>query len=95
MGIYAEKTIIQKHTSTPIFIAAVFTIAKTWKQPRYPSTDEWKKVWYLYVTDYYSVIKRNELESVEVRWMNLEPVIQSEISPRKNKYCILMHKYAI
>ena len=61
--------------------AARFTIAKTWKQPRWPLTDEWtKKLWYIYTIEYYSAIKRNEFESVLVRWMNLEPVIQNEIS---------------
>ena len=59
--------------------------------------DEWiKKSWYIYTTEYYSAIKRNEFESVEIRWMNLEPVIQSEVSQKeKHKYCILMHKYRI
>ena len=69
--------------------------ASTWKQPRYPPTDEWvKKLWYIYTMEYYSVIKRNTWESVLMRWMNLEPVIQSEVS-QKNKYCILMHEYGI
>ena len=75
-----------------MFIAALFTIARTWKQPRCPSTDEWiKKLWYMYMMEYYSVIK-NASESVLMRWMNLEPVIQSEVSQKeKNKYHILMH----
>ena len=61
-----------------MFIAALFIVRRTWKQPRCPSTDEWiKKLWYIYTMDYYSAIKRNEFESVEVRCMNLEPVIQS------------------
>ena len=56
--------------------AALFTIARTWKQPRCPSTDEWiNKLWYIHTMDYYSAIKRNKLESVELSWMNLEPVI--------------------
>ena len=64
-----------------MFIAALFTIARTWKQSSCPSTDEWiKKLWYVYTTEYYSAIKSNEPESVVVRWMNLQPVIQSEIS---------------
>ena len=68
-----------------MFIAALFTIARTWKQPRCPSTDEQiKKLWYIYTMGYYSAIKRKEFESVLVRWMNLEPVIQSEVS-EKNK----------
>ena len=67
-----------------MFIAALFTIAKTWKQPRCPSIDEWiKKVWYIYTMGYYSAIKRNKFKSVLVRWMNLEPVIQSEASQKE------------
>ena len=73
-----------------MFITPLFTIARTWKQPRCPSTDEW--MWYIYIMEYYSAIKRNEIESIEVMWMNLEPVIQSEVSQEeKNKYHILMH----
>jgi len=72
---------ILKDTCTPVFIAALFIIARTWKQPRWPLTDEWtKKLWYIYTIEYYSAIKRNEFESVLVRWMNLEPVIQNEMS---------------
>ena len=76
-----------------MFIAAQFTIAKTWKQPRCPSTDEWiKKLWYIYTMGYYSAIKRNVFESVLMRWMNLEPIIQSEVSQNeKDKNCILTH----
>ena len=67
-----------------MFIAAVFTIARTWKQPRCPSTDEWiKKLWYIYTMEYYLAIKKNVLESVLMRWMNLKPIIQSEVSQRK------------
>ena len=62
-----------------MFTAALFTTARTWKQPRYPSTDEWiKKLWYIYTMEYYSAIKRNTFESVLMRLMNLEPIIQSE-----------------
>ena len=69
-----------------MFTAALFTIARTWKQSRCPSTDEWtKKLWYIYTVEYYSVMIRNEFESVLVRWMNLEPSIQSEVSQRKQK----------
>ena len=81
-----------------MFTAALFTIARTWKQPRCPLTDEWiKKLWYIYIVKYYSVIKRNALESILMRWMNLEPIIQSEVSwkEKKNKYCILTHIYGI
>ena len=74
-----------------MFIAALFTTARTWKQPRCPSTDEWiKKLWY--TMEYYSAIKRSTLELVLMRWVNLEPVIQSEGSQReKNKYHMLTH----
>ena len=73
--------------------AALFTIARTWKQPRCPSTDEWKKkLWYLYTMEYYSAIKRNTSESVLMRWMNLEPIIQTEVNQKeKDKYRILKH----
>ena len=100
----------------PIFHVALFTIARTWKHPRCPLTDEWiKKWWYLYSMEYsvqfsrsvvsdslqlhesqhtYSAIKRNSFQSVLMRWMNLEPIIQSEVSQKeKDKYCILMHIY--
>ena len=72
----------------PNVIETLFPIARTWKQPRCPSTDEWiKKSWYIYTMEYYSAIKRNEFESPLVRWMNLEPIIQSEVSQKeKNKY---------
>ena len=64
-----------------MFIAALFTIAITWKQPRCPSTDErMKKLWYIYTMEYYSAIKRNEVGSFVDTWMNLESVIQSEVS---------------
>ena len=75
-----------------MFIAALFTIATSWKQPKCPSTDEWlKKMWYMYTMEYYSAIKRNEIGSFVETWMDLETVIQSEVSQKeKNKY-ILMH----
>ena len=67
-------------------IAALFTIARTWKQSRCPSTDEWtKKLWYIYTVEFYSVMIRNEFESLLVRWMNLETNIQTEASQRKQK----------
>ena len=80
-----------------MFIAALFIIARTWKQPRCPSTDEWiKKLWYIYAMEYYSVIKRDAFESVLMRWMNLEATVQSEVSQKeKNKYHILIHIYGI
>ena len=67
-----------------MFTAALFTIARTWKQPRSPLTDEWiKKLWYIYTMEYYSAIKRNTYVSVLMRWMNLEPITQSEVGKRK------------
>ena len=97
LGIYPEKTIIQKETCTTVFIAVLFTIARTWKQPKCPSTDEWiKKVWHIYTMEYYSAIKGNKIELFVVRWMDLESVIQSEVSQReKNKYRMLTHIYGI
>ena len=76
-----------------MFIAALFIIARTWKQPRCPLTDEWiKKLQYIYTVEYYSSTKRNTLKSVPLRQMNLEPITQSEVSQKeKDKYCILMH----
>ena len=93
LGIYPEKTIIQKDTCTLMFIPALFTIARTWKQPKCPLTDEWiKKMWYIYTMEYYSAIKRNEIGSFVERWMYLETVIQSEVSQKEqNKYRILTH----
>ena len=86
LGIYPEKTIIQKDTCTPMFIAALFTIARTWKQPKCPSIDEWtKKMWHIYMMEYYSAIKRNEIELSVVRWMDLESVIQSEVKSEREK----------
>ena len=97
LGINPEATKIERDTCIPLSIAALFTIARTWKQHRHPLTDEWiKKLWYIYTTEYYSVIKRNTFESVLMRWMNLEPIIQSEVSQKeKNKYRILTHIYEI
>ena len=88
-----EKTRVEKDTRIPLFIAALFIIARTWKQPRCPSTNQWiKKLWYIYTMEYYSAIKRNTFESVLMRWMNLEPIIQSEASQKeKDKYHILTH----
>ena len=93
LGIYPEKTIIQKDTCTPVFTAALFTIARTWKQPKCPVTDEWiKEMWCIYTMEYYSATKRNKTGSFVEMWMDLESVIQSEVSQKeKNKYRILMH----
>ena len=92
LGIYPEKKEIWKHAYTRVFIAKLFTIARTWKQPKCPSTDEWiKKMWHIYTIEYYSAIKKNEIGSFVEAWMDPETVIQSEVSQKeKNKY-ILMH----
>ena len=80
MDIYPEKATILQDTFTPVFTVALFTIARTWKQPRWPSTNEWiKKMWYIYTMKYYTAIQKNEFESVLVRQMNLQPVrVKSE-----------------
>ena len=83
--IHTEETRIERDTCTPMFIAALFTIARTWKQPKCPSADEWiRKLWYIYTMEYYSAIKKNAFESVLMSWMNLEPIIQSEEVRKKN-----------
>ena len=75
-----------------MFIAALFTIARSWKQNKCPSTDEWIKMWSIYTMAYYSAIKRNEIVSFVETWMDLESVIQSEVSQKeKNKYPLLKH----
>ena len=88
MDIYPEKTIIQKDTGTPIFIAALFTISRTWKQPKCPSAQEWiKKIWYIYTMEYYSAIKKNETMPFASIWIDLEGVLLSEVSQtEKEKY---------
>ena len=81
LGIYPEETKIEKDTCIPFFVAALFIIARTWKQPRCPSTDEWiKKFGNIYTMEYYSAIKRNTFESVLISWMNLELIVQNEVS---------------
>ena len=97
LGIYPEETKTEKDTCIPLFIAALFTIARTWRQTGCPSTDEWiKKLLYIYTVEYYSAIKRNTFESVLMRWVNLKPIIQSEVSQKeKDKYYILTHIYGI
>ena len=95
--IHPDETIIEKDTSSPMFIAALLTIVRTWKQPRCPSTDEWiKKLWYIYTMEYYLAVKRSVLESVLMRWMNLEAIIQNEErEKRKRKYRILTYIYGL
>ena len=96
---YTPRKLDLKETRAPqsIFITAVFIIARTWKQPRCLSADEWtKKLWYIYTMKYYSAIKKNSFESVLMRWMKLEPVIQSEVSQKdKDQYSILTNIYGI
>ena len=95
--IYPEETRTEKDTCTLMVIAAQFTLARTWKQPRCPSTDEWlRKLWYIYTKEYYSAIKRNTLKSALMRWVSLEHITQSEVSQKeKNKYHILARIYGI
>ena len=97
LGIYLEKTIIQKESRTKMFTAALFTVARTWKQPKCSSTDEWiKKMWHIYTMEYYSAVKRKKIVLFVVRWMDRESVIQSEVSQKeKNKHCMLTHIYGI
>ena len=84
MGIYPDKIFLEKDTCSHMFIAALFTIAKTWKQPKCPLTDEWiKKMWYIYTMEYY------EIMPFEATWMELETLILSEVSQKeKDKYMI-------
>ena len=93
--IHIEETRIERHTCTPMFIAALFIIARTWKQPRCPWADEWiRKLWYIYTMEYYSAIKKNAFESVLMKWMKLEPSVQSEVSQKeKHQYSILTYIY--
>ena len=87
LGIHLEETIIEKDTCTSMFITTIFTIftmTRTWKQPKCLSTDEWiKKLWYVYTVEYYSAIKVNTSDSVVTGWMSLEPIIQSEVSQKE------------
>ena len=85
--------IIKTDTCTLMFIAELFTIAKTWKQPRCPSIDEWiRKLWNTYTRKYYSPVKRNVFDSILMRWMKLEPIIQSEVRKRKTN-TVYYHMY--
>ena len=93
LDVYPEKTIIRKDTCTPMFIAVLFTTGRTWKQPKCPMTGEWiKKMWYIYTMEYYTAIKRNKIGLFVEMWMDLESVIQSEVSQKeKNKYRMLIY----
>ena len=97
LGIHTKEIRIEREMCTPMFIAALFIIARTWKQPSCPSADEWiRKLWYIYTMEYYSATKKNTFESVLMRWMKLEPIIQSEVSQKeKHQYSILTHIYGI
>ena len=97
LGIHTEETRSERDTCTPMFIAALFIIVRTWKPPRCPSADKWiRKLWYIYTMEYYSALKNNSFESVLMRWMKLEPIIQSEVSQKdKDHYNILTHIYGI
>ena len=84
LGIYPEKNLARKDTCIPMFTAALFSIAKTWKQPKCPSIDDWiKKIWYIYTMEYYSAIKKNEIMPFAATWMDLEIIILSEVSQTK------------
>ena len=92
LGIHTEETRIERDMCIPMFISALFIIARTWKQPRCPSADEWiRKLWYICTMEYYSAIKKNTFESVLMRWMKLEPIIQREVSQKeKHQYSVLL-----
>ena len=97
LSIHIEEARIERDMCTPMFIATLLIIAKTWKQPRCPSADQWiRKRWYIYTMEYYSAIKKNTFESVLMRWMKLEPIIQSDVSQKeKHQYSVLTHIYGI
>ena len=84
LGTYMNKTLIQKDTCTLVFIAALFTISKTWKQPKCPMTDEWmKEEWYIYTVEYYSAIKTDKTMPLAATWMDLEIIILSQANLKK------------
>ena len=97
LGIHTEETRIERDTCTPMFITALFIIARRWKQPRCPSADEWiRKLCHIYTMEYYSAVTKITFESVLMRWMKLEPITQSEVSQKENhQYSILTHIYGI
>ena len=97
LGINTKETRTEKDTCTPMFIAALFIIARTWNQPRSPSADEWiRKLCYIYTMEYYSAIKKTTFESVLMRWIKLEPIIQIEVSHKgKHQYSIVTHIYGL
>ena len=86
LGIHTKETRIVRDTCTTMFIAVLFIIARTWRQPRFPSADEQiRKLWYIYTMEYCLAIKKNTFESVLTRWMKLEPIIPSEVSQKERK----------
>ena len=93
LGIYLDKTFLEKDTCTRMFIAALFTLAKTWKQHKCPSTDDWiRNMWYIYTMEYYSAIKKNKIMPFAATWMKLETLILSEVSHKeKDKYHIILY----
>ena len=94
LGIHTKETRIERDTCTPMFIAALFIIARTWKQRRCPLADEWiRKLWYINTMEYYSAIKKNAFESVLMSWMNIEPTIQGEVSQKEKDKYMLRHIY--
>ena len=97
LDIHTGETRSERDTCTPMFIAALFIIARTWKQPRCRSAEEWiRKLWHIYTMEYYSAIKNSLFESVLMRWMKLVPIIHSEVSQTyKHQYSILTHIYGI
>ena len=97
LGIHTEETRSERDTYTPMFITALFTIARTWNQPRCPLVEEWiRKLWYIYTMECYSAIKMNISESVLMSWVKLEPIIQSEVSQKEShQHSILMHIYGV
>ena len=97
LGKHTEGTRTERETCTPMFTAALFTIARMWKQPRCPSANEWiRKLWYIYTMEHYSAMKNSTFESVLMKAMKLEPTIQNEVSQKeKHQYCILTYIYRI
>ena len=97
LGKHTEEIRTERETCTPVFTPVLFTIARTWKQPRCPSADEWiRKLWYIYTMERYSAMKKSTFESVLMKWMKLEPTIQNEVSQKeKHQYSILTYIYGI